>query len=93
MDFDGKEMVIQRVGQNGTLLQMLVQAQQRELMMAQIIDRDKGTNLAQQVAQELMQMQTTPQMETQDIDLSGGAGESPVTRNARQRTAEMISPT
>ena len=92
MDFDGKEKVVQKVGDNGTLLQMLVQAQQRELMMAQIIDRYKGTNFAQMLAQEMMPVQGAIPMNV-DVDLSAGAGESSITKNARQRTAEMINPT
>lgn len=94
MDFEGKDSIIQRVSMNGTMLQMLVQAQQREFMMAQIIDQDRGSNLAQQVAQEMMQMGGVPQMGVpEDVDLSEGTGESPVTENARRRAAEAASPT
>ena len=94
LDFDRKESIIQRVSQNGTMLQLLVQAQQRELMMAQIIDRDKGTNLAQQLAQEMMPMQEQGAIpQNIDVDLSAGTGESSVTQNARQRVAEMTNPT
>lgn len=94
MDFDRKESIIQRISMNGTLLQMLVQAQQRELMMAQIIDQMKGTNLAQQVAQELIPTQGAPEMgNPEEVDLSGGTGESTLTQNARRRTAEMTNPT
>ena len=93
LDFDRKESIIQRVSQNGTMLQLLVQAQQRELMMAQIIDQMKGTNFAQQLAQEMIPSQeqgVIPQ--NTDIDLTGGTGESSITQDARQRTAEMTNP-
>lgn len=93
MDFDGKDKVIQKVGDNGTLLQMLVQAHQRELMMAQIIDRDHRTNLAQQLMQEMMPMQNQGAIPSKvDVDLSEGTGESSITQNARQRTAELVNP-
>lgn len=94
LDFDRKESILQRVAQNGTMLQLLVQAQQRELMMAQIIDSIKGTNFAQQVAQEMLPAQGQDVMAPPvDIDLTGGTGESSVTQNARQRVADMASPT
>lgn len=94
LDFDRKESIIQRVAQNGTLLDMLMQAQQRELMMAQIIDQDRGTNLAQQVAQEIIPAQGQAMIAPDaEIDLTEGTGESSITQNARQRTAEMTSPT
>ena len=47
MDFEGKDMVMQRVAQNGTLYQMVQQLQQQMLQMAAIIDRQNGTTLSQ----------------------------------------------
>lgn len=95
LDFDRKESIIQRVSQNGTLLQMLVQAQQRELLLAQIVDHYQGTNYAQAVAQEMISQNDGAQgmlPPDADIDLKGGTGESSITQNARQRTAEMTNP-
>ena len=94
LDFDRKESIIQRVSQNGTMLQLLAQAQQRELMMAQIIDQMKGTNLVQQLAQEMIPTQAHGNIpQNVDVDLTGGTGESSVTQNARRRVADMTSPT
>lgn len=91
LDFDRKESIIQRIAMNGTMYDMLMQAQQRELMMAQIIDQMKGTNFSQQVAQEMIPAEAQPMQGAADVDLSGDE-ESHVTRNARQRVAEMTSP-
>lgn len=93
MDFDGKEEVIKKISENGTLYDQLQMAVSRELMLAQIVDQDHQTNYAQQIAQELMPGQVAQPISTEDIDLTKGTGESSVTQNARQRTAEMTNPT
>ena len=50
MDFDGKDTVTQRIAQNGTLFQQVQQLQGQLIKMAQIVDMDRGTNLAQMIA-------------------------------------------
>lgn len=96
MDFDRKEIIMQKIAQNGTLLQQLAMAQQRELQLAMIVDRYEGSNIAQQIAGEIMgnpigaaQMTGTPA----NVNLENGTGEAENTKRARQRTAEMTSPT
>ena len=90
MDFKGREKVMQRVSQNGTLQQQLAQAQMKMLQLAQIVDGMRGTNVADQIAAEItgqpapMQTATTP-------ELSEGK-ESTVTAKAREQsraTTEM----
>lgn len=54
MDFDGKDGIMQKVSQNGTLMQMVQQLQMQMLQLAQIIDHDRGTNIAQGVAASVM---------------------------------------
>ena len=96
MDFDRKESIMQKIAQNGTLLQQLAMAQQRELQLAMIVDKHEGTNLAQQIAGEIM---GNPVGATQiagapaDVELDKGTGEAENTKRARQRTAEMTAPT
>lgn len=96
MDFDRKEIIMQKIAQNGTLLQQLAMAQQRELKLAMIVDRYEGSNIAQQIAGEIMgnpigaaQMTGTPA----NVNLENGTGEAENTKRARQRTAEMTNPT
>ena len=50
MDFDGKDEVMQKVSQNGTLMQMMAQYQQIALNLAQQHD----PALAEQLAQTIM---------------------------------------
>lgn len=96
MDFDRKEIIMQKIAQNGTLLQQLAMAKQRELQLAMIVDRYERSNIAQQIAGEIMgnpigaaQVTGTPA----NINLENGTGEAENTKRARQRTAEMTSPT
>lgn len=60
MDFEGKESVVRRISQNGTLLQMVQQLQAQMLQMAQIIDAQNGTQMAQGIAANMMGGQPIP---------------------------------
>lgn len=60
MDFEGKESVVRRISQNGTLLQMVQQLQAQMLQMAQIIDAQNGTQMAQGIAANMMAGQPIP---------------------------------
>lgn len=46
MDFEGKDAVMNRVAQNGTLYQMVQQLQQQVIQLAAIVDAQNGTALA-----------------------------------------------
>ena len=52
MDFDRKDFVIQKIQQNGTLLQMLQQTQQIAIQLASQLDAEHGTQLALQMQQQ-----------------------------------------
>lgn len=54
MDFDGKDSVMQKISNNGALTQKLQQAQAQLMQLAQIVDHDRGTNLAQSIAASIM---------------------------------------
>jgi hypothetical protein len=56
MDFDAKDMVVQKVKQNSQLYQMVQQMQQQMMMMAQIITKQTGQPLDQMVAGQMQQM-------------------------------------
>lgn len=102
MDFDRKEFVTSKIEQNGTMYQQILQLQQQMIMLAQMVDQSRGTNLAEQISAGILGQpapaaidgQMTQQ--TEDIEALGGDGgsnESSITKNARQKAAEMISPT
>ncbi len=50
MDFDGKEKILQKISENGTLYQQLMMMQQQLAQMAQIIDMQNGTQISSQVS-------------------------------------------
>jgi hypothetical protein len=52
MQFEGIEMVRERITQNGTLYQKVMQMQQQMMQMAAIIDSLQGTTIAQGMAAE-----------------------------------------
>ena len=89
MDFDRKEFVMQKISQNGGMLQQM-------MMLAQMIDGGGGEismGLAQQFG---MPMQTgAPQnpKNTEALGGDSGAGEPTNTKKARQRVADSTSPT
>lgn len=102
MDFDRKQFVMQRISQNGTMYQQILQMQQQMLMLAQMVDQSRGTNLAEQIAAGITGGQPpVPVDGGQDADVSQtealggseGTKESSNTKKARQRVAESTSPT
>lgn len=101
MDFDRKEFVMQKVQQNGGMLQQIVMMQQQMLGMAMELDRINGTNFAQGMAKEMgaslpMAMGNGSATENvEDTEALGGneGNESSITENARKRVANSTSPT
>ena len=102
MDFDRKHFVTQKVSQNGTLYQQLLMAQQTMLKLAQIVDQDRGTNLAEQVAAGITggvapaPTAAVPGANVDETEALGGKEgpkEASTTKNARQRVAESTDPT
>lgn len=53
MEFPGKEEVRKKIADNGGMYQQLVMLQQQLLQASEIIDKDNGTNLAEQVAAQI----------------------------------------
>ena len=103
MDFDRKHFVMQKIAQNGTLYQKLMMAQQQVVALASVIDGMKGTNYAQQFAQQMqgggmpmgaMGMGGMPAQNVKETEALGGEekGEASNTKKARQRVADSTSP-
>lgn len=96
MDFQGKDSVMQKISQNGTMYQQMIQMQAEKLQMAQVIDAQNGTNMADQVAGDVMQ-QAGQQTSLGDIDTSmpkqGTVQDnSSIVRNSREQAAETTKP-
>ena len=88
MDFDGKDRMMQRIAQNGTLYQQLMQTRQQAVAMAQAVDMQMGTNYAGQILSGA-QGKAQP-CRVQKPETTGG--ESSVTRNAREEAASRAEP-
>ena len=100
MDFDRKHFIMQKISQNGTIMQMLQQAQQQVLALASVIDNQNGTNYAEQFAMQMgggqaPMMGGAPMQNVEKTEALGGDGgnEASTTKKARQRVAESTDPT
>lgn len=91
MDFNRKDAIMQRVARNGGMHQQMLQMQRQMLQLAQIVDKQRGSNLADQIAAGVMGgAPVTPVdgVEVEDID----GGESKITKNARTQAAAVATP-
>ena len=96
MDFDRKQFIIQKIAQQGTLHQKLIQYMQMALSMAQQFD----PAMAQQIYADLVSTSGgMPQGGGMSAEaavsaeaIGGNGGESANTKKARQRSAETASP-
>lgn len=95
MDFDRKQFVMQKIAENGGMYQQMLQMQEQMMMLAQMVDQSRGSNLAEQLAAQFSGQAGT----VAPIDGSAPsmpdekAGEAKNTRDARKRVAESTSPT
>jgi hypothetical protein len=95
---------MQKVAQNGTMYQMMMQMQQQMYMLAQMVDQSRGTNeiapaIAAQFGMEAptapMGGDSAPAKKVEDTEALGGdsTSEASNTKKARQRVADATSPT
>lgn len=106
MDFDRKQFIMQKIAQNGTMYQQILMMQQQMLMLAQIVDKHEGSNVAEQIAAGITggvapspiggASGDSPAENIEETEALGGKEgekESHVTKKARQRVAESTDPT
>ena len=106
MDFDRKQFIMQKIAQNGTMYQQILMMQQQMLMLAQIVDKHEGSNVAEQIAAGITggvapspiggASGNSPAESVEQTEALGGeegAKESSTTKKARQRVAESTDPT
>ena len=102
MDFDRKEFIMQKISQNGTMYQMMMQMQQQMVMLAQMVDQARGSNIAEQLMAQFSGGAPvtpidggTPSQKVNETEALGGEGkgEASNTKKARQRVAESTDPT
>ena len=96
MDFDRKQFIMQKIAQNGGMYQQMLAMQQQMLMLAQMVDQDRGTNLADQMAAGItggapvMPIDGSMSADVESTEALGGkegAKEASTTKKARQRVA------
>ena len=96
MDFDRKHFIMQKIAENGTMYQQVMQLKQTVMMMASELDRLKGTNMAGQMAMSMQGGSPVPVSGVGSAEnsqaLGGGEKESSTVKKARQRTADATSP-
>ena len=106
MDFDRKQFIMQKIAQNGTMYQQILMMQQQMLMLAQIVDKHEGSNVAEQIAAGITGGAAPSPIsgagggspaenveETEALGGKEGERESSTTKKARQRVAESTDPT
>ena len=102
MDFDRKHFIMQRVSQNGTLYQQLMQMQQQMIMLAQMVDQTRGSNIAEQLVAQFTGGQPVAPVDgnvaknveqTEALGGKEGEKESSTTKKARERVAQSTDPT
>jgi hypothetical protein len=102
MDFDRKQFVMQKISQNGTMLQQIQMMQAQMMQMAQIIDQQNGSNMTEQLAASfgmsapaMVPGKTPKKGVAEETEALGGEEkkESSTTKNARQKVADSTSPT
>ena len=91
MDFDRKEFIMQKISQNGGMLQQM-------MMLAQMVDANGGggeitAGLAQQFGVPVPGASDTNVSDKEALGGESGSGEAANTKKARQRVAESTSPT
>ena len=97
MDFDSKHSIMQKIAQNGGMLMQMRRMQQQMLMLAQMVDEQRGSNLAEQIAAGIAGMPTPVAVDgSADAEnmeaLGGGEEEASNTKKARQRVAQSTAP-
>lgn len=101
MDFDRKQFVMQKIAQNGGMYQQMMAMQQQMIMLAQMVDQSRGSNIAEQLMAQfggqapVAPIDGNPAKNVEDTEALGGDGtkESSNTKKARQRVAESTDPT
>ena len=103
MDFDRKHFIMQKIAQNGGMYQQMLQMQQQMVMLAQMVDQSRGSNIAEQLAAQFgggapvapIDGRNPAENVEQTEALGGKEGEkeASTTKKARQRVAESTDPT
>ena len=102
MDFDRKHFVMQKIAQNGGMYQQMMAMQQQMVMLAQMVDQSRGSNIAEQLMAQFTGGApvapidgTSPAQNVEHTEALGGkeGKEASNTKKARERVAQSTDPT
>ena len=103
MDFDRKQFIMQKISQNGGMYRQMLMMQQQMLQLAKIVDQQRGSNIADQIAAGIIggapvapvDGAADPEKKIEETEALGGEAkaEASNTKKARQRVAESTDPT
>lgn len=98
MDFDRKQFIMQKIAENGGMYRQMLMMQKQMISLAEIIDRDHGTNIAEQMAAGIAGGTPVVPLGEHMVGaekakaLGGDASEASNTKKARQRVADSTAP-
>lgn len=98
MDFEGKDSVVRKISQNGTLYEQLKTMQQQLMQMAQIVDAQNGTTIGSQMAASFSGGVPVASVGAGDGELKSNslgesrANEHATAENAREKAASAAEP-
>ena len=97
MDFDGKDVMMQKIARNGTMFQKLIQYMQLALVFAQVVRPDMAQGISQDIMQTMGGMDAmggggNSRMMQSDHIAGIGGKESTRTKNAREQSAQASQP-
>ena len=97
MDFDGKDIIMQKIARNGTMFQKLIQYMQMSLVFAQAVRPDMVQGISQDIMQTIGGMTAMgggggSQMMQSDHIAGIGKKENTRTQNARERSSQASQP-
>lgn len=98
MDFDRKQQVINRVQQNGTMMQQMMMMQEQIAKLSAMVDKAYGTNLSAAMQMEQTAESAAPQSvdtdmsEMQTDQLGGDTSGNNIIDKAKRRVAESTQP-
>lgn len=98
MEFDGRDTVMQKVAQNGTMFQKLLQYMQMALIFAQAVHPEMVQGISQDIMQTIgaagggAAAGGSPQMFESDNIAGIGKKEPKIVENSRQRSGEAAQP-
>ena len=103
MDFDRKQFIMQKIAQNGGMYQQMIAMQQQMVMLAQMVDQSRGSNIAEQLMAQFSGGApvapidgSAPAKNVEHTEALGGkegAKEASNTKKARERVAQSTDPT